>query len=69
LRSVKGGDFLLSGYWPGWQANGAAGQPMVIRWASGTQEATLIGLESRCGLNRARGDDRLEAFSCALGVA
>jgi hypothetical protein len=25
--------------------NGAAGQPVVIRWASGTQDATLIGLD------------------------
>jgi hypothetical protein len=38
-------DFLLSGYWPNWATSGAAGQPIVIRWASGTQDATLIGLD------------------------
>jgi hypothetical protein len=38
-------DFLVSGYWPSWQVSGAAGQPIVIRWASGTQDATLIGLD------------------------
>lgn len=38
-------DFLVSGYWPDWQMSGAAGQPIVIRWASGTQDAALIGLD------------------------
>jgi hypothetical protein len=38
-------DFLVSGYWPNWQTSGAAGRPIVIRWASGTQDATLIGLD------------------------
>jgi len=38
-------DFLVSGYWPNWQTSGAAGQPIVIRWASGTQDVTLIGLD------------------------
>ena len=38
-------DFLVSGYWPNWQTSGAAGKPVVIRWASGTQDATLIGLD------------------------
>lgn len=23
-------DFLISGYWPGWEASGAAGQPIVV---------------------------------------
>ncbi len=42
---VRSSNFLLSGYWPNWQTSGAAGQPIVIRWASGTQDATLIGLD------------------------
>lgn len=43
--SIKSGDFLVTGYWPNWQTSGAAGQPIVIRWASGAQDATLIGLD------------------------
>ena len=42
---VHAPDFLVSGYWPNWQTSGAAGQPIVIRWASGTQDVTLIGLD------------------------
>jgi hypothetical protein len=38
-------DFLVSGYWQGWQTSGAAGQPIVIRRTSGTQDVTLIGLD------------------------
>ncbi len=38
-------DFLVSGYWPNWQASGAAGQPVVIRWQFGAQDVTLIGLD------------------------
>ncbi|MGE5230036.1 MAG: hypothetical protein ACM3MJ_09985, partial [Deltaproteobacteria bacterium] len=43
--SIQNGDFLVTGYWPNWQTSGAAGKPIVIRWASGTQDATLIGLD------------------------
>lgn len=43
--SVAADDFLVSGYWPDWQTSGAAGQPIVIRWASGSQDAVLIGLD------------------------
>ena len=42
---IHAADFLVSGYWPNWQTSGAAGQPIVIRWASGAQDATLIGLD------------------------
>ena len=42
--SIQNGDFLVSGYWPNWQTSGAAGKPIVIRWASGTQ---------RCDADRA----------------
>mgnify|MGYP005841031369 CR=1 FL=1 len=37
-------NFLVSGYWPSWQASGASGKPIVIRWDAGAQDATLIGL-------------------------
>ena len=43
--SIKNGGFLVTGYWPNWQTSGAAGRPIVIRWASGAQDATLIGLD------------------------
>jgi hypothetical protein len=45
VASVHDPEFLVSGYWPNWVTSGAAGQPIVIRWASGTQDATLIGLD------------------------
>ena len=43
--TIHNPNFLVSGYWPNWQTSGAAGQPVVIRWASGTQDVTLIGLD------------------------
>jgi hypothetical protein len=43
--TIADGDFLVSGYWPDWPTSGAAGQPIVIRWESGTQDVTLIGLD------------------------
>jgi hypothetical protein len=39
------GDFLVSGYWPGWQGSGAAGQPVVVHGSSGDSDTTLIGLD------------------------
>ena len=48
VARVYDSDFLVSGYWPNWQTSGAAGQPIVIRWASDAQDAqdaTLIGLD------------------------
>lgn len=43
--AIQNGEFLVSGYWPNWQASGAAGQPVVITWSSGPQFVTLIGLD------------------------
>ncbi len=43
--TVHSPDFLVSGYWPNWQTSGAADQPIVLRWTSGTQNVTLIGLD------------------------
>ena len=45
VASIHDPDFLVSGYWPNWQTSGAAGQPIVIRWESGAQDVTLIGLD------------------------
>jgi hypothetical protein len=38
-------DFLVSGYWPGWDSSGAAGQPVVVSGDSGDTDVTLIGLD------------------------
>ena len=39
------GDFLVSGYWPGWQDSGAAGMPVVIHASLDPGQVTLIGLD------------------------
>jgi hypothetical protein len=39
-----GGDFFVSGYWPGWDTSGAAGQPSVIHGPYGPAEITLLGI-------------------------
>jgi hypothetical protein len=39
------GDFLVSGFWPGWDAGGAAGSPVVARTSSGDSDVTVIGLD------------------------
>lgn len=38
-------DFLVSGFWPGWQESGAPGLPVVIHNAEGVQDTTLIGFD------------------------
>lgn len=40
------GDFLVSGYWPGWESSGAAGQPVVVSSHTGDGDVTLIGLDA-----------------------
>ena len=39
------GDFIVSGFWPGWQVSGAAGSPVVVHGADGDSDTTLIGLD------------------------
>jgi hypothetical protein len=39
------GDFIVSGFWPGWQASGAAGSPVVVHGSNGAIDTTLIGLD------------------------
>lgn len=38
-------DFLVSGYWPGWELSGAAGSPLAITGDNGDGDVTLIGLD------------------------
>ncbi len=39
------GDFLVSGYWPGWEVSGAAGSPVIVQTANGDSDVTLTGLD------------------------
>jgi hypothetical protein len=39
-------NFLLSGYWPGWQSSGAAGMPVVIHSHQGEGDMVLVGLDA-----------------------
>ncbi|MDH3261591.1 MAG: M14 family zinc carboxypeptidase [Acidimicrobiia bacterium] len=39
------GDFLISGFWPGWGISGAAGSPVVVHGSNGDSDTTLIGLD------------------------
>ncbi|HEX6254297.1 MAG TPA: M14 family zinc carboxypeptidase [Euzebyales bacterium] len=39
-------DFLISGYWPGWEVSGAAGRPIVVSGDAGDADVTLIGLDA-----------------------
>lgn len=38
-------DFLVSGFWPGWQESGTAGLPLVIHNVDGVQDTVLIGFD------------------------
>jgi len=44
--TVAEGDFLKSGYWPGWPTSGAAGMPVVVHATEGLSDVTLIGLDA-----------------------
>jgi hypothetical protein len=39
------GDFIVSGFWPGWQGSGAAGSPVVVHYSDDDSDTTLIGLD------------------------
>ncbi len=43
--SIGSDDFLVSGYWPGWEGAGAAGQPTVVTSDNGDGDVTLVGLD------------------------
>lgn len=38
-------NFVVSGYWVGWQTSGAAGKPVIVHSSSGDSDTTLIGLD------------------------
>jgi hypothetical protein len=40
------GDFIVSGYWVGWQGSGAAGKPVVVHGSSGDSDTILIGIDT-----------------------
>jgi hypothetical protein len=39
------GDFLVSGFWPGWDVSGATDSPVVVHGSNGDSDTTLIGLD------------------------
>ncbi len=44
--SIAGGDFLVAGFWPDWQASPARGKPVIIHTENGIQDTALIGIDS-----------------------
>jgi hypothetical protein len=44
--SIDGGDFLVSGFWEGWQTSGADGMPVILNEDSGDADVTLIGINN-----------------------
>jgi hypothetical protein len=44
--SIDAGDFLVSGFWPNWQAKGANGMPIVVHNGAGDSSLTLIGFDA-----------------------
>ncbi len=44
-RIVDEPNFLVSGFWPGWQESGAAGLPVAIHNVGSAQDVTLIGFD------------------------
>jgi hypothetical protein len=38
-------DFIVSGFWPGWQVSGAGGFPVVVHGSKGDSDTTLVGLD------------------------
>jgi hypothetical protein len=44
--SYAGGEFLVSGFWPGWMESGAAGQPAIVHEKSGDSEVSLFGIDT-----------------------
>ncbi|MFZ7125187.1 MAG: M14 family zinc carboxypeptidase [Desulfobacterales bacterium] len=44
--SIASGEFLVSGFWPDWEASGAAGKPVIVHTEQGFQDTVLIGVDS-----------------------
>ncbi len=45
-RFDAGTDFLLSGFWPGWQTSGANGMPVIVHQSTGARDVSLIGIDA-----------------------
>lgn len=43
--ALAAGDFLVSGYWVGWQGSGAEGSPVVVHTSNGDSDVTVSGLD------------------------
>jgi hypothetical protein len=41
-----GNDFLVSGYWPGWQDSGINGKPVIVHQTTDTRDVTLLGIDA-----------------------
>jgi hypothetical protein len=41
-----GTDFLVSGYWPGWQDSEANGKPVIVHQTTGARDVTLLGIDA-----------------------
>jgi hypothetical protein len=39
------GDFIVSGFWPGWGVSGAAGSPVIVHSSNGDSDVALVGLD------------------------
>jgi hypothetical protein len=46
VASVDGDDFVVAGYWPGWQESGAADMPVILHQDTGSADVTLIGIDA-----------------------
>jgi len=40
------GDFVVSGYWPGWQGSGAAGKSVIVHTSDGDSDVVLVGIDT-----------------------
>jgi hypothetical protein len=48
VAAIHGGgdDFVVAGYWPGWEQSGAAGMPVILHRDTDTADVTLIGIDA-----------------------
>jgi hypothetical protein len=46
VATLDGGDFVVSGYWPGWPASGAAGSPVVVQGSYDSGSFALLGIDA-----------------------
>ncbi len=41
-----GNDFLVAGYWPGWQDSDIKGEPIIVHQTTDTRDVTLLGIDA-----------------------